>query len=86
MYLESYDVGFQKLKLFLYWHFIVFFFVLVHRFAEWTGAVMKITEREISLRVSPKQKFSKFRAVPRRPCLDVRFKLDGSSRQIFANG
>ena len=34
------------------------FFVLVHGFAEWTGAVMKITEREISLRVSPKQKFS----------------------------
>ena len=25
VYLESYDVGFQKLKLFLYWHFIVFF-------------------------------------------------------------
>ena len=34
------------------------FFVLVHGFAEWTGVVMKITEREISLRVSPKQKFS----------------------------
>ena len=25
VYLESYDVGFQKLKLFLYWHFIVCF-------------------------------------------------------------
>ena len=35
------------------------FFVLVHGFAEWTGVVMKITEREISLCVSPKQKFSK---------------------------